>query len=386
VAQVCKGLHAAHELRDENGQPLGLVHCDVSPQNIMLTSTGTAKLIDFGVARATAGAAAGTNIVTGKLSFMAPEQIRGRDFDRRADLFSLGIVLYLLSTGQHPFPGKTPREIMQRIRVGDSLRPPSQVLPGFPEELERVILKALAHSPNDRFDTAAEMLSALVRAAPERAEEPELAAFVERVCAPELERKRGDIARALSMSPDDTQELAPSGGPPSSRRLPLSDRSASSSSAVPATTVTAPIPTQELRPRRSKARAFALGLFVLALGAGVCVSQLGRLRASWTRDQSNDAAFAARPVAPSAPVSAATSAASENAVLAPVAIGSLPALPVQARTANPTPSARSGAPARVRLPQNPYRAGTPAKNCGGKPCAPGERPPRENVILQRYGI
>src|SRR5688572_12137778 len=219
VVQACKGLHAAHELRDGSGHPLGLVHCDVSPQNIMLTGAGAAKLIDFGVARATRGAASGTNVVTGKLSFMAPEQIRGREFDRRADLFSLGIVLYLLSTGKHPFPGKTPREIMQRIRVGGALRPPSQILPGFPRALERVILRALEHSPDNRFATASEMANELLRAAPERADEPALAAFVERVCSAELDVKRGAIARALALAPavSDSQKFAISTPPPSSR-------------------------------------------------------------------------------------------------------------------------------------------------------------------------
>ena len=278
VAQACKGLHAAHELRDAAGHPLGLVHCDVSPQNIMLTAAGAAKLIDFGVARATRGAASGTNAVTGKLSFMAPEQIRGREFDRRADLFSLGIVLYLLSTGQHPFPGKTPREIMQRIRVGGALRPPSQILPGFPRALERVVLRALEHSPDNRFATASEMANELLRATPERADEPALAAFVEKVCSAELDVKRGAIARALALAPavSDSQKFALSTPPPSSRRFPASDASPSTSSTLPATVVTAPVPMESAPPRRGKL--LGAGLFVMAALAGFLASNFDRIR------------------------------------------------------------------------------------------------------------
>ena len=278
VVQACKGLHAAHELRDEAGHPLGLVHCDVSPQNIMLTGAGAAKLIDFGVARATRGAASGTNVVTGKLSFMAPEQIRGREFDRRADLFSLGIVLYLLSTGQHPFPGKTPREIMQRIRVGGALRPPSQILPGFPRALERVVLRALEHSPDNRFATASEMANELLRATPERADEPALAAFVEKVCSAELDVKRGAIARALALAPavSDSQKFALSTPPPSSRRFPASDASPSTSSTLPATVVTAPVPMESAPPRRGKL--LGAGLFVMAALAGFLASNFDRIR------------------------------------------------------------------------------------------------------------
>ena len=365
AAQVCKGLHAAHELKDENGGSLGLVHCDVSPQNIMLTSTGTAKLIDFGVARATLGTAAGTNSVTGKLSFMAPEQIRGRDFDRRADLFSLGIVLYLLATGQHPFPGKTPREIMNRIRVGAPVLPPSQLVADFPAELEQVILRALAHSPNDRFETASEMLLSLMRAAPERAEEHELAAFVEQVCKEELEAKRREIARALSLTPD--QDYALTGTPPSSRRLPLSEVSPSSST-VPATAVT-PLPTPEFRPRR-KGKLLLLGLFALAASAGFVASRIDGVRALFSPEYRALTTLSAKPSTKSA--SAGPTPLPSASATEPVEqVHPLPPLEAPGTRA----PVREAAP-KTRAPRNRVRQGRE-----------GAAPPlKETKLVDRYGI
>ena len=390
VAQACKGLHAAHELRDAAGHPLGLVHCDVSPQNIMLTAAGAAKLIDFGVARATRGAASGTNAVTGKLSFMAPEQIRGREFDRRADLFSLGIVLYLLSTGQHPFPGKTPREIMQRIRVGEAPRPPSQVLPGFPRALERVVLSALEHSPDNRFATASEMANELLRATPERADEPALAAFVEKVCAAELDVKRRAIARALSLAPSvsDSQRFAISTPPPSSRRLGSSEASSSISSTMPATVVTAPIPVVPVVPRRAKL--LGAGLFVAAALAGFLASNFDRFRplsgeavASHPSVEPRRAP-AARPEPVPAPVPEQNPSPDSPALTIDEAADEAEGPAAAPRTAKAVK--QRAAPSGRRKAARPA-VGAPA----ARPGAPGQKPTRapkdsEREAVQRYGI
>ncbi len=392
VVQACKGLHAAHELRDASGHPLGLVHCDVSPQNIMLTGAGAAKLIDFGVARATRGAASGTNAVTGKLSFMAPEQIRGREFDRRADLFSLGIVLYLLSTGQHPFPGKTPREIMQRIRVGERPRPPSQLLPGFPPALSRVVLSALEHSPENRFASASEMANELLRATPERADEPALAAFVEKVCSAELDVKRRAIARALSLAPasSDSQKLAVSSPPPSSRRLPSSEAASSISSTLPATVVTAlPVPLESAPPRRGKL--LGASLFVAAALAGFLASNFDRFR-----PLSGEAVVPHPSLEPRAASAAAPAALPEpEAALEPAA--------------NPDPAAETASEAEPEAELEPRaekpakrgsttarrKAVRPARPAAASPARPGRAPAQkparalkdtERDAVQRYGI
>lgn len=157
VALVCDALHAAHTLKEADGSPLGLVHRDVSPSNIMISYDGVVKLIDFGIAFAKGRSAeTGSGVVKGKLDYMAPEQLRGKPADRRNDVFSVGIVLYLLATGCHPFSGADEAE-----RLGNLLkcRPasPSAHVPDIDPQLERTILKALAEDPDHRHQTTKEL-------------------------------------------------------------------------------------------------------------------------------------------------------------------------------------------------------------------------------------
>src|SRR4051812_11995670 len=129
VSQVLSGLHAAHELADESG-PLGVVHRDVSPHNILVTYEGVAKLLDFGIAKATRQASSNTETgeVKGKFSYMAPEQILSGDVDRRCAVFAAGIVLYLLTTGKHPFKHHNTAAVIHAITTDDAVAPPSSLL------------------------------------------------------------------------------------------------------------------------------------------------------------------------------------------------------------------------------------------------------------------
>jgi serine/threonine-protein kinase len=167
IGQACQGLFAAHNLRDDEGNLLGVVHRDVSPHNLLVTFTGTAKVVDFGIAKATS-LASSTEVgeVKGKFAYMAPEQVRAQPVDARTDLFALGILLYQITTGKHPFRGENPGETLQNICAERGPTPPSAFLPDYPAELESVVLKALAKNPDDRFSTANEMLTALERAMP----------------------------------------------------------------------------------------------------------------------------------------------------------------------------------------------------------------------------
>jgi hypothetical protein len=169
VAQACRGLHAAHEARDEDNRPLGLVHRDVSPQNILITHTGTAKLFDFGIAKAMNEASSLTEVgeVKGKFSYMAPEQLLGKAVDRRADVFAMGIVLYWLTAGRHPFKDDNPGETVLNITNAEPPLPSSRYVPSYPAELERVVLKALEKAPERRFETAEQLCSALQHAVPQ---------------------------------------------------------------------------------------------------------------------------------------------------------------------------------------------------------------------------
>jgi len=161
VMDVLSGLHYAHELRDFDGTPLGIVHRDVSPQNVFVTYDGEVKLVDFGIARTvltTTATAAGT--FKGKPSYTAPEQVRGDDLDRRVDIFSTGIVLWELLAQRRVSRADTPRGAMHELLLEDSPRV-SSVAPDVHPILDDVCARALDKDPNGRFDTAASMREAL---------------------------------------------------------------------------------------------------------------------------------------------------------------------------------------------------------------------------------
>src|SRR5262249_45766523 len=166
VLDALAGLHAAHELVDPHGVPVGLVHRDCSPQNILVGIDGCARIIDFGVARAALRLTrTRSGMLKGKLAYMAPEQVRGdRDLDRRCDVFAMGIVLWELLTGRRLF--KSESELATLAAVLDQPVPPVRAFaPQVPEALEEVCLRALERDRAQRFATAADMASALEAAA-----------------------------------------------------------------------------------------------------------------------------------------------------------------------------------------------------------------------------
>jgi eukaryotic-like serine/threonine-protein kinase len=165
IIQACAGLHAAHELHDENDVPLQLVHRDVSPQNILVTYDGIVKLVDFGVAKAVGRAGGETTAgqLKGKVPYMSPEQTRGGNVDRRTDIFAMGIVLYKLTTGLHPFLGENDLVTMRNI-ISRPLLPPRVKNPSYPQELEQVLVKCLQKDPEKRYQTMIELGNALERA------------------------------------------------------------------------------------------------------------------------------------------------------------------------------------------------------------------------------
>lgn len=169
IAQTLRGLHAAHELTDETGRSLGVVHRDVSPPNVLVTYLGVAKLMDFGIAKATNQDSSSTQTgeVKGKVSYMAPEQIRCEFVDRRADIFSMGIMLYLLTTGRHPFKSENPAGVLHKITSEEPAPRPSLLLPGYSRMLEAIVMKALEKLPENRWQNAQEMLGALERVVPQ---------------------------------------------------------------------------------------------------------------------------------------------------------------------------------------------------------------------------
>ena len=161
ASQVAMGLHAAHELKDLDGRPLNLVHRDVSPQNVMVTFDGVAKLVDFGVAKSQVQREQTRDTaVKGKLCYMSPEQCLGRAVDRRSDVFALGAVLYEFLAGRPLFlrdnDGATLRALLD-----DPIPRLSSKRDGIGEELWRVVQRALARNPEERYPTALHLSSAL---------------------------------------------------------------------------------------------------------------------------------------------------------------------------------------------------------------------------------
>jgi tRNA A-37 threonylcarbamoyl transferase component Bud32 len=300
VAQVCRGLHAAHELHDDDGEPLGLVHCDVSPPNLMISTLGSVKLIDFGISKATRGAPRVSRdaIVAGKLGFMAPEQARGERFDRRADLFSLGIVLYLVATGRHPFGEGPPTERLNRIVHAAPILPPSCANPQIPTALERVMLRALAHDRAARYQSAAEFLCGLRAAMPELAHEFVVGEFVECVCADSIAARRALIGNALRVAgewedaaAERTLESVPPAGPvrkvedPTLQFTPTEAPSFSDIAVVPS-----------VRPRRI--RWWSVAVLSACLGLVASVLHLSRSLHAPALPPSTDAAAVYLPVSP----------------------------------------------------------------------------------------
>jgi serine/threonine-protein kinase len=161
IADTAAGLHAAHELRGWDGELRNLVHCDVSPHNILVGVDGRARLVDFGVANGTAYSdpEAGDQ-VKGKFAYMSPEQADGARVDRRSDVFSLGIVLFELTTGERLFKGETPAQTLRLVSTA-RIPTPHRVFPDYPERLGQIVLKALARDMKERFQTADELRLAL---------------------------------------------------------------------------------------------------------------------------------------------------------------------------------------------------------------------------------
>ncbi|MEW6435313.1 MAG: serine/threonine-protein kinase [Myxococcota bacterium] len=161
IADAAAGLDFAHKARDAKGQPLNLVHRDVSPQNVLVGFDGSVKLIDFGVAKAAGRAQhTATGILKGKFPYMSPEQARGDELDPRSDVFALGIVLWELLTGRRLFKGENDLAT-QKLVLACQVPAPSSVEPSVPPGLDPIVLKALAKDAADRYPDAAAFRMAL---------------------------------------------------------------------------------------------------------------------------------------------------------------------------------------------------------------------------------
>jgi serine/threonine protein kinase len=220
VIEACRALQYAHAQRDIAGAALGIVHRDVSPQNILLTFQGEVKLVDFGIAKAaTQGPATRSGVLKGKYAYMSPEQAHGKRLDRRTDIFAAGVILWELVTGQRLFKRGNDIQTLNAVMACE-VRPPSELNPKLPTDLDAVILKALAKDPDERYQEAGELQRALegwladhgLRAGPH-----EIGKFMRTVFADRLaqEKARGELV---------LEEAGAEGGGPTDEQLEIRER------------------------------------------------------------------------------------------------------------------------------------------------------------------
>jgi eukaryotic-like serine/threonine-protein kinase len=230
MVQTLLGLHAAHEVTDGDGQPLSMVHRDVSPQNILVGQDGIARVVDFGIAKAAHRAySADAGKLKGKLRYMAPEQLMLGELDRRCDIFSAGIILWELLTGKKLFVADNPAAATERMR-GFEPQPPSSIVPTIASELDAITTKSLCVDPTGRFATAHEMARALEEACPP-AGAIEVAEWVTQLVGDTLKTRAEWITDLVSIDMGEwTQSYVLSNAPPtapsaSPRTEPEAERS-----------------------------------------------------------------------------------------------------------------------------------------------------------------
>jgi serine/threonine-protein kinase len=213
--QILDALDYAHNLTDDTGQPLGIIHRDVSPSNIIVADTGVAKLIDFGIAKASAAGMQTMNLtLKGKWAYMAPEYVELGEIDARADLFAAGILAHEMLVGRALFSADDDLATLERLRTLP-IPPPSQANRSVPPELDHIVMAALARDPDQRWQQASAMRSALV-VVTQRLGLDTSAAQVARWLAELFAASATEVMAAVSAPEEELLELAPiaAGTPP----------------------------------------------------------------------------------------------------------------------------------------------------------------------------
>ena len=318
VCDVLAGLHAAHEAKDERGEALGIVHRDVSPENVLVGADGVARVFDFGVAKAkNRMQTTREGQVKGKLAYMAPEQLRGEPVNRQADVFAASVVLWEMLTGERLFPADDDARTVDKVLFA-TVTAPGTLRRDVPKALDGAIMRGLARERARRFGTAREMALAL-QAAVTPAASSEVGEWVEGLAFDALD-KRAQKALAIEAS---------SGAAPTA-------------------------PTAASPPKRSRGLMFVAASVALATaGAFVALRHFRGIEGGETK-------VAVPPVA---------SAGEGPAVLIPAVIVPTPASP--ARTGNPPASTRTGAhrhwsPKRGASPAPAVSGVSPTTRCAGR--------------------
>jgi serine/threonine protein kinase len=374
LADACSGLHEAHELKGEDGRLLDIVHRDVSPHNILVSTKGVTKVIDFGIAKARDRMAGETNagVLKGKIQYMAPEQALGRTVDRRADLWAIGASLYHLLTGKPPFDADNTLGTLHLLTSG---RPPVPLPPSVHPAVAAVARKALS-GPDARFHSAAQMRDA-IEAAMIDARVPttasDVSAFVLKQLGDRTAKRRQiiDIALAAAAERQRVEEMLKpqaevtgsgvTGLPSRSRTIPEAPdalrtmespgRDATPSAATPTqTTAAGTMASEVVELPRTRRTGLVVALGVAALGAvGVVVfatMQKSGPAATTPRVVPVVAAAASSP--PTATVPAASPGVAPSSNIPVVSLSDLPKADGVASTAAGVPAAPRIAPAAAR--------------------------------------
>jgi len=348
AAEMLFGLHAAHEATDDQGQPLSIVHRDISPQNVLVGIDGIARVVDFGVAKA-AGRLQTTREgqIKGKAAYMAPEQLRGEEVDRRSDVYAAAVVLWEMLTGKRLFLADSPQATMRQV-LEKQPDPPSMHVANIPAAVDAIVLRGVSKRASDRFATAREMALALEdvmgRDSPSR-----IGAWVEESAGVVLAERAAVVARIES---DRFVEVdaAPAAAQP---------ESATMTDLVPSLVGTSSSARQRKLTERAVPRAALLGAgaaVAVLVGFSTLAYQLG------SRQTPVAAAIAAVPVV------SPTTAATNSAAPAPIAAAS--------------PSAVASGPAAAPPPLPPATAAgpLPAVPAAPLPAVPAAPTPAQHTL------
>jgi eukaryotic-like serine/threonine-protein kinase len=335
VLDTLFGLHGAHELRDDQGKSLELVHRDVSPQNVLVGIDGVARITDFGVARATSRLTS-TRVgqLKGKLAYMAPEQAQGEALDRRADVFSAGILIWETLAAKRLFKAENEAATLSRV-MNEPIPDLTRVAPHLSKELAAVVKRGLDRDRDQRFSTTQQFAEALEAAATGRdgiATAREVATFVKEMIGQEIEQQREAVRAWIARSePSQVGALAPPSAPSSVSVAAMSLPGEGSRSITHGTLGTA-------EPRRSRAGLFAV-VAILFGAAGAAGFFLAR-----SATEPRPAAVAAPPPpapTPSATATAAPTADATTSAVMPSALATAEPPPPRAATAAPRAPGRA---------------------------------------------
>ena len=354
------GLEHAHQRRDLSGEPMHLVHRDISPPNLLVTYEGEIKLLDFGVAKSKNSLVqteAGT--LKGKVAYMAPEMVAGNPFDARADLYAVGVMLWEATAGHDRWPGLNDVAILGKLARGGEVPAPGAAARLLPALADEICIKALAEDPNDRYQTAAEFREAILELCGRlggRLGQPELGQYMQHHFAADRQREERQIEAALrGRSPSGADADADGGGHTKRVKRPSQRPPQSLENAAPGVETDAPS-VGAVPPKRSRAALIAVAGVLLLLGAGL--TRLGTSRAPAQAPDSSDAA--AKP--PSA----------EPSNVSAVSVASTPAAPAEPPSSATPDQGKPAAGERARVVKPGAVRGQPvtAASSRAKPAAP----------------